>query len=347
MKKQCVEQQLLGDAIPSLPKLYLVKDAGKGGSNLGVSQPEEISELVGLPYPKEIEASPSETANPEISPEHRQAIEDVDLLNAGLITRTELRKRYLKTYKNWDDMKQRCKADPETGMRPIALDASFENFPDFLKIVGPRPEPSWSLDRIDHTGPYSPSNVRWASKETQSRNRSNTVYLTAREKTKPLVVWAEELGTNPDTLRRRKRDGWTDEEIIEGTRSWTKHSPSQPVTSQKHWDYTPWQPGNREAMERLYQRYGWREENRLRFAKRYPMDRLSRIKEEIFMCWWPDDHTPSEAECSKLEELTRQHEMWEAIYRYNHGRCSDENRSQLYYRRELPEWVEKKLRTSV
>lgn len=48
--------------------------------------------------------------------------------------------------------------------------ASYEVF---LRHVGPRPSPSHSLDRVDHRGHYSPWNVRWADKATQSRNTKN------------------------------------------------------------------------------------------------------------------------------------------------------------------------------
>ena len=47
---------------------------------------------------------------------------------------------------------------------------SYENF---LADVGPRPSPQHSLDRIDHNGDYEPGNVRWADRNTQSRNTKN------------------------------------------------------------------------------------------------------------------------------------------------------------------------------
>ena len=47
------------------------------------------------------------------------------------------------------------------------------SYDSFLKHVGRRPSAAHSLDRIDPTGHYSPGNVRWASKATQSRNTKN------------------------------------------------------------------------------------------------------------------------------------------------------------------------------
>lgn len=347
MTKQSTKHELFSGAHQSTPKLHLVNGGGQFGSDVGAIQPNNISEIVGVSHPKEIEPSSSETSNSEKSPEHIQAIEDVEQYRAGLITATKLKDRHSQTYKNWDDMKQRCRGKPDAGVPPIFLDPSFEKFADFLSIVGPRPQQAWSLDRINPTGPYSPENVRWASKTTQSRNRTNTIYLTGRGETKPLVEWAEELGVDASTLRSRKRMGWTDEEIIEGKRSWQSNSHSLPTTSEKYWEYTPWHPNNREHMESNYRKYRWDGENRLRFTKRYSEERLASLMEEIGTCWWDDDrHTPSDAEIAKLEKLTRFYEIWLSIHRYNEQRWSAEFNKQLY-RSPIPRWVEEKLRAHV
>lgn len=80
-------------------------------------------------------------------------------------------------------MKKRC-ANPndpryaDYGGRGIRVhEAWVEDFWQFVKDVGPRPEgvgPTgrslWSLDRIDNNGHYEPGNVRWASHHEQRRN---------------------------------------------------------------------------------------------------------------------------------------------------------------------------------
>lgn len=47
----------------------------------------------------------------------------------------------------------------------------LDSFANFLEDLGPRPDRSFSLDRIDHTKDYQPGNVRWATRRTQSLNR--------------------------------------------------------------------------------------------------------------------------------------------------------------------------------
>ena len=45
---------------------------------------------------------------------------------------------------------------------------------DIERILGPKPKPSYSLDRTDNDSGYSPTNVRWASKRTQALNRKRS-----------------------------------------------------------------------------------------------------------------------------------------------------------------------------
>ena len=80
-------------------------------------------------------------------------------------------------YMAWHAMKQRClnpkhAAYSRYGGRGIRVcDEWRDNFQQFLVDVGPRPDPSLSLDRIDNDGDYRPGNVRWATRSQQARNR--------------------------------------------------------------------------------------------------------------------------------------------------------------------------------
>lgn len=343
MKTQPIPLLSPSAVVTPVPKFHLVKGGKKATSDIQEKLPEIISDHIGLSLPKEIEPSSSETTKSEKSPAHLNAINDVNLFRVGLISATELRMRHPKTYKNWDDMKQRCKGNPQKGQPSIALHPSFEKFADFLEIMGPRPHPKWSLDRIVPTGPYSPDNVQWASKTTQSRNRTNAIYLTYNDETLLLVVWAERLGVNPNTLRQRKRNGWTDEEIIEGKRAVPLYNQSSHPKPRDYWQFTPWPTQHREQLEGLYQTDRWTGEHRLAFAIRYSQKCAGQIMEEIGRCFWPDDYTPSTSEVIYMEKLTKGHDDWLALYRYILDRCSAEFAVAPYRSLHLPDWVENKL----
>lgn len=105
-----------------------------------------------------------------------------------------------------------CAAYPYYGGRGITFDPRWaqdrQNFFDDLATLGER-MPSYSLDRIDANGSYVLSNLRWASKQTQSRNRRNNINLTFQGETKCLAAWAESMNIDKRTLWIRvKVLGW-------------------------------------------------------------------------------------------------------------------------------------------
>ena len=81
-------------------------------------------------------------------------------------------------YNTWEKMRQRCN-NPNSGDfknyggRGISVCSRWDWFPNFLADMGDRPE-SYTLDRIDPDGDYTPENCRWATALQQRHNRSVT-----------------------------------------------------------------------------------------------------------------------------------------------------------------------------
>lgn len=76
-------------------------------------------------------------------------------------------------------------------------------FENFYADVGPRPSQDHSLGRIDNDGNYEPGNVEWQTRIEQGRNQSTNRLITFRGVTKTLTEWANDLGTNKQTIIRR------------------------------------------------------------------------------------------------------------------------------------------------
>jgi len=68
-----------------------------------------------------------------------------------------------RTYATWENAKQRGKK--------VGIADDFKTYHRFLILVGFKPYPSASLDRMNPAKGYYPDNVRWANKQTQSENK--------------------------------------------------------------------------------------------------------------------------------------------------------------------------------
>lgn len=150
---------------------------------------------------------------------------------------------YRFTHKNWDNMKQRAKA------KGIPVGDELQTFECFLKVLGFRPYPSATVDRIESTKGYYPGNVRWADKQTQTWNKSNTVLLPYQGEMLPLSTVATLTNQSRSTLYHRLAAGWLRENVVSGVPPFAPPSASV-------WSHTPWPQGREVAWERLYRERG-------------------------------------------------------------------------------------------
>ena len=125
-------------------------------------------------------------------------------------------------------MIQRChnpndKDYPRYGGRGITVcDRWRKGFTDFLDDMGLPPSDKHTLDRIDNSKGYEPSNVRWATASQQINNRRNTRYLTIKGITRPLAEWCKLAGINSKAVLYRLKKGMSDEDAIYTPLTWTK-----------------------------------------------------------------------------------------------------------------------------
>jgi hypothetical protein len=80
--------------------------------------------------------------------------------------------------------------------------------------MGPRPSPKHSIERLDGTKNYEPSNCIWALKQVQSANQSNIVMIEFNGKKQHIAAWARETGLREDTIRERRKRGLPPEQIL-------------------------------------------------------------------------------------------------------------------------------------
>ena len=142
------------------------------------------------------------------------------------------KKLFERTRSNHENMKSRCAEGYST------LSPEFDTFPKFLRHMGFRPFDQASIHRKDNGQGYSPENCVWADRKTQARERTNSVTLTYKMETLHIMEWAERTSQDIALMRKRRQQGWSDVDIVEGQQS------SLPKLAGKNivgvFRYTPW-----------------------------------------------------------------------------------------------------------
>ncbi len=118
-----------------------------------------------------------------------------------------------RTYRIWAGMVARCRRGGYGTGRVCERWKVFENF---LADMGEVPD-GLSLDRIEPSGDYEPSNVRLATQAQQCRNRKSNRLVTIGGVTKPAIDWARGAGLPLSTFFNRIYYGFPEDRLLEPT----------------------------------------------------------------------------------------------------------------------------------
>ena len=112
-----------------------------------------------------------------------------------------------RVYKSWQKMHERCEninsdAYYQYGGRGISVCTRWKSFENFLEDMGDRPA-EMSLDRINYSGNYEPSNCRWATSTQQNNNMRSNNLCTYNGETYTIAQWAKIMGLPWSTMKAR------------------------------------------------------------------------------------------------------------------------------------------------
>lgn len=128
------------------------------------------------------------------------------------------RKKRHPLYLVWRGMIDRCRNPNRDnwkhyGGRGITVCERWKVFESFVADMGIRPAGA-SLERIDNSGNYEPSNCRWATHVEQCRNTRRNRMLTVDGVTKCLKDWHLITGVPQMTILQRITRGWSVSEAV-------------------------------------------------------------------------------------------------------------------------------------
>lgn len=243
-------------------------------------------------------------------------IRDVETLSEA-----KLKKAYPREYCSWRNRRDYAKKSELPFHDPWKKSFGF-----FLRDLGPIPADGHTLDKIKAELGYLPNNVRWASKTEQTHNRSVTVWLTSEGETLPLAVWAKRTNQPESTLRWRKKQGWSDAEVISGKRL---HSPpSAPASG----PLNIWPPEYAERFEPAYQAFQKNHystnpvRDRIWFMLRISLKRMHEFDQQgfeatdgygEFASMMPNADCPMPSELKEeLEQINLQYQKFSKVWKF-------------------------------
>ncbi len=131
--------------------------------------------------------------------------------------------KYDSEYNIWVHINQRChnpnnKDYKNYGGRGIEVCELWrDSFDAFLLQMGPKPDPSFTIERIDYNLGYNVDNCKWISREDQTRNKRDNIQITIDGETKTASEWARDpprCAVSATALYKRIARGWDPERAV-------------------------------------------------------------------------------------------------------------------------------------
>jgi len=122
-------------------------------------------------------------------------------------------------YISWREMHRRCYVSrtphfERYGGKGVVVCERWNYFGNFLVDMGERPQGK-TLDRINNSGNYEPSNCRWATPVEQANNRADNVRVSFAGTDRTVSEWSREPGAvYASLIAGRLRAGWDVERAI-------------------------------------------------------------------------------------------------------------------------------------
>lgn len=116
---------------------------------------------------------------------------------------------------SWHNMIQRCR-DPKCQNHKYYYDKGIkvcrrwigkDGYANFLHDMGRKPDFTYTIDRIDSDGDYTPENCRWASKRQQVINRRNSIIIEENGIVDTAEGWSRRLGIASTSVVRHYKLG--------------------------------------------------------------------------------------------------------------------------------------------
>jgi len=134
----------------------------------------------------------------------------------------------------WKNLKQRCDNPNHIsykyyGGKGVSYSEEFKTYEGFIAVMGERPSPQHSIDRIDPDGNYEPGNVRWILSARQARNTSRNAVLVLQGHLGTVYELSKHLheSVTPYLALSRINKGWTVEEAFKTPRKACRYLPGK------------------------------------------------------------------------------------------------------------------------